>query len=82
MTTNKTHAALRKEWPLIDRGDGRVEIQCPHGVGHPSKLLSHDWDDGWMRVHGCCGEGCCATVPFAMAEQSHLSVPKKKRIYG
>lgn len=45
------------------RLDGRVEIICEHGVGHPSPALTRfnrgspeAWDslDG---VHGC--DGCC-----------------------
>ena len=69
MTTNKTRAQFAQEWPLIHREDGcRVEIMCPHGVGHPVKALSRDWKD-WMGVHGC--DGCCNTAAFAIAEQLH-----------
>jgi hypothetical protein len=80
MTTNKTHQQLRKEWPLIDRGDGRVEIQCPHGVGHPSKLLSFMWVESWMGVLGC--DGCCGSVPFRVAEESHLAAQKTHKRGG
>ena len=55
MTTAKTHATFKREWPLIRREDGlRVEIVCPHGVGHPVKSLSMGWK-AWMDVHGCDG---------------------------
>lgn len=42
---------------LVKRGDGRVERLCKHGIGHPVKHLTENWDDGWMGVHGC--DGCC-----------------------
>ena len=70
MTANKTYDTLRKEWPAILREDGRrMEIICPHGVGHPVNSLSHHWEDGWMNVHGC--DGCCTTVAFGLAERAH-----------
>jgi hypothetical protein len=68
MTANKTNAQLAKEWPLVDRGDGRIEILCPHGVGHPIRSLSHHWQD-WMGVHGC--DLCCNTATFALAVIAH-----------
>lgn len=47
---------------VIDRGDGRIEITCKHGVGHPSRKISiqlyETWKK-WMEVHGCCG--CCSS---------------------
>lgn len=60
------------EWPAVMREDGvRVEIICPHGVGHPSKQLSSiKWNDEWMHIHGC--DGCCSTAAFALAELNHL----------
>ncbi len=62
-------------WPIIDRGDGRIEIACPHGVGHVSEVLSRAihprrWNASWMRVHGC--DGCCGGLAFAIAEHSHV----------
>lgn len=52
------------------RMDGRIEIQCEHGVGHPSKMLTEahgtPWDVGWMGVHGC--DGCCYKVAFQKFE--------------
>lgn len=75
MTTNKTRGELAKEWPAIMREDGRrMEIICPHGVGHPVKSLSKDWDDTWMGVHGC--DGCCSTAAFALAEMIHAKLIK------
>jgi hypothetical protein len=69
MTVNKTAADMKREWPTINRFDGRIEIMCPHGVGHPSKILStRNWQD-WMEVHGC--DGCCDTAAFALAEMAH-----------
>lgn len=70
MTVNKTRKQLADEWPAIMREDGkRVEIICPHGVGHPVKSLSNRWDDSWMGVHGC--DGCCNSAAFALAEMIH-----------
>lgn len=57
MTQPQLNQAL-KDWPIINRGDGRVEIQCPHGVGHPSHHLSTNWSS-WMGIHGCDSEVCC-----------------------
>jgi hypothetical protein len=69
MTTKKTYDDYKREWPLVDRFDGRIEILCPHGIGHPSKPLStKDWKK-WMAVHGC--DGCCSHAAFAIAELAH-----------
>ena len=73
---------LLKDYPLIDRGDGRIEIICPHGVGHPSEVLSKltdpgRWVDSWMRVHVC--DGCCSWAIFAIAEQHHAARLRAKR---
>ena len=51
------------KWTRINRADGRVELCCKHGVGHPVKQLTRRWDAGWMGVHGC--DGCCSTPSFA-----------------
>ena len=76
MTTNTTRTQFRQEWPLIRREDGcRVEIMCPHGIGHPVKSLSRNWKD-WMEVHGC--DGCCNTAAFALAEIAHGEKPGVK----
>jgi len=51
------------------RADGRIELICSHGCGHPSKrlqeLMSRPWEkhDG---VHGCCG--CCSDEEFTKYE--------------
>jgi hypothetical protein len=69
MTAAKTNADIRREWPTVDRFDGRVEIICPHGIGHPVRSLSTSkWQD-WMDVHGC--DGCCSLAAFALAELAH-----------
>lgn len=56
-------------WQRIHRADGRVELVCPHGIGHVSKRLTETrrrWQD-WMQVHSC--DGCCADAQaFAAAE--------------
>ena len=75
MTVATTRGSIRKEYPLINRGDGRIEICCPHGVGHVSAKLSKKmyptrWDAGWMLVHGC--DGCCDKAVFYIAELAHL----------
>ncbi len=58
-------------WHTNLREDGvRVELICPHGVGHPSKKLSKPgWQD-WMSIHGC--DGCCTKMGFLMTETAHL----------
>ncbi len=56
-------------WPTLLREDGiRIEILCPHGIGHPSKLLTNpdEWKP-WMHAHGC--DGCCGQPQFSMTEQ-------------
>lgn len=74
MTVRKTNADIKAEWPAIMREDGRrMEIICPHGVGHPVKSLSVNWDDSWMGVHGC--DGCCGQAMFAIAELAHGGFP-------
>jgi hypothetical protein len=61
-----------RKFTLNRRSDGRVELICVCGVGHPSwkgtTFLSRSWreSDG---VHGCCGCGCCATDKFKAAER-------------
>ena len=43
------------------REDGRVELVCDHGVGHPIGHIRKDgWGAPWMGVHGCCVGGCCS----------------------
>ena len=57
-------------WPAIMREDGRrMEVVCPHGVGHPVKSLSYNWDDSWMSVHGC--DGCCSLAEFHLSVLAH-----------
>ena len=49
------------------RASGLVEVVCPHGVGHPSRVLTPParWRE-WMEVHGC--EGCCSSPEWKQAE--------------
>ena len=56
-------------WPKVTREDGRVEIICPHGVGHPVESLSRKWDSSWMGIHGC--DGCCTLAKFHMSVLHH-----------
>lgn len=51
-------------WLLV-REDGRIELLCEHGVGHPVGHLKK-WDSKWMGFHGC--DGCCSTAGFALEE--------------
>lgn len=66
-----TKAQLLKRYPAMMREDGvRMEILCPHGVGHPVRMLSGaGWQD-WMDTHGC--DGCCGSKNFQRAEAYHL----------
>lgn len=66
----------RIPWPAILREDGcRVEVICPHGVGHPVKSLSRNWDDSWMCVHGC--DGCCDKAEFHLSVLEHEKTRSK-----
>jgi hypothetical protein len=54
----------------IRRADGRIELTCEHGCGHPSKLLQEMISRPWKRhdgVHGCCG--CCSDKSFSEYEK-------------
>lgn len=61
--------AERKRFIHIDRGDGRIELQCEHGVGHTSlrlmKAVGKPLYPG-AGIHGC--DGCCATEEFTQEE--------------
>ena len=76
-----TNKQLMKDWPTNLREDGRMEIICPHGVGHPVKSLSRNWDEAWMGVHGCCSDGCCGLVIFALAELAHQQEMQRRKEY-
>jgi len=53
-------------WTRLTRMSGLVELVCEHGVGHPSRRLTHRWRDV-DGIHGC--DGCCADrEAFAQAE--------------
>lgn len=69
---------------VIDRGDGRIEITCRHGVGHPSRKISaqlyEHWDDGWMGVHGC--DGCCGGEDWKKDENTAYRTWMKDGDFG
>jgi hypothetical protein len=57
---------------IQSRADGRLEIVCRCGVGHPSKLLMEAAGRTWREVdgvHGCCGNGCCQKPAFKKRER-------------
>jgi hypothetical protein len=63
------------------RADGRVELCCEHGVGHPSARLQnafgrrkYEEHDG---IHGC--DGCCGSDDFAKTEQEILDKIEKQK---
>lgn len=66
-----------KKYEINYRADGRVEIVCPHGTGHPSKTLTEmrlernraEWKDH-MGVHGC--DGCCRKPAWVKAEKGYI----------
>lgn len=62
------------------RSDGRVELVCQHGVGHPSSMLTEargvEWAE-WMGVHGC--DGCCEHPNFQKNEERLLGQAAKLR---
>lgn len=77
---NKAKEALNK--PIfIDytiRADGRVELMCDHGVGHPSFNLTLLHRGSWNQydgIHGC--DGCCGTDAFHEAEERFSDQIKK-----
>lgn len=58
-----------KDFKLCYRMDGRVELVCKHGVGHPSRALQvRTWQDH-DGIHGC--DGCCGGEDFIEAERMH-----------
>lgn len=45
------------------RADGRVELICEHGVGHPSRKLTLLYRGIWNdcdSIHGC--DSCCVKL--------------------
>lgn len=65
MKTNKQKLFNSKN--IVRRIDGRLELTCSHGVGHPSKLLhSGKWHDD-NSIHGC--DGCCSDPLFHETEK-------------
>lgn len=55
---------------IQSRADGRIEILCKHGVGHPSRLLMEAAGRTFKDVdgvHGC--DGCCDTASFKKRER-------------
>lgn len=43
-------------WDINIRADGRVELICPHGIGHTA------WSQLGFLEHGC--DGCCDSDHF------------------
>jgi hypothetical protein len=47
--------------PLVDRGDGRIEGRCEHGIGHtlviPERTTKSAESTDVLFAHGC--DGCC-----------------------
>ena len=51
------------------RADGRIELYCEHGVGHPSPRLTKLWRGVWNQydgIHGC--DGCCSKIQLVVFE--------------
>lgn len=69
------------QWRVVYRCSGLVELQCPHGVGHPSEALTRLWAkhpiawEPWMSVHGCDGD--CSKPVFKEAESRALARAKQ-----
>ena len=60
-------------WSTEQRADGRLELVCGHGVGHPSYNLTKrrvDWQKH-MGIHGC--DGCCGLPSFKQYEEELLN---------
>ncbi len=66
---------MTNPWPINHREDGRVELMCPHGVGHPSAALTvlaqrTRTIGPWILIHGC--DGCCKEPEFRASEVQHI----------
>lgn len=64
---------------LIRRETGLMELQCPHGVGHPSRKLTEATGRRFRdedAVHGC--DGCCASDYFEQCEESMAGAARRK----
>lgn len=66
---------------LILRADGRVEVACRHGVGHPSwelQRLRTGRDPGHCdMIHGC--DRCCQTREWKAAEAKFIQEALRRR---
>lgn len=80
---------------IVNRGDGRIERTCKHGIGHT--ILSNGFDTYTARqllltdanasevinfIHGC--DGCCTSL-FSLegvAEFFKLKVKHERLIYS
>lgn len=61
------------------RLDGRVELICGCGIGHPSKkltLINRGYYDELDDIHGCCGD--CWDESFKEAEEKYAEELTKK----
>lgn len=57
----KNNPTITKE-QLIYRADGRIEWQCPHGIGHTIIVpKQYEKEQSWW-IHGCCHEMCCSKL--------------------
>lgn len=56
------------------RENGLIEIICDHGIGHPSKLLTHP--KFYYGTHGC--DGCCSKPEWVYKEQEFVNQPRRK----
>ena len=62
-------------WDLLIRGDGRIEVTCPHGVGHTSYRLTMAKgqvpENRYYGSHGC--DGCCKPGFFQVMEDHGMA---------
>ena len=73
---------MADRWDLFPRTDGRVEVVCPHGIGHTSHVLTERRGvmpmNRYFGDHGC--DGCCgvpAFKEFVAATTIYLESDKK-----
>jgi len=69
----------KQQFKVIERLDGRIEIQCSCGVGH-TVAVPIEWKKTWKNIdtaflHGCCGD--CSTTEFVNF-QHNLHIDKGK----
>lgn len=65
---------------IIERASGLIEIQCSHGVGHPSQVLTEASGRRYREaddIHGCCEGQCCSTAKFQKRERQLAGEAKR-----